>query len=262
MSVLIGSDPEFFVGNEGKIISVIGLLGGTKEAPLPVEFGALQEDNVLAEINISPAASCQEFIQNLRTVRAQLDARLHPYTSIVQSSHFFEEEELLKSGTKAFEFGCDPDFNCWNMSVNPTPEAFTLMRTAGGHVHIGYDDPEPTTSFKIAQMCDVLLGIPSVLLDNDMDRRNMYGKAGSCRLKAYGVEYRTLSNFWLRDEIQTAWVYDQSVACVQRLPELEEILGYINGEEIQRIINEGDREAAEEVVHVLSIEMPGVPYVS
>lgn len=257
MSVLIGSDPEFFVGNGDKIISVIGLLGGSKEEPLPVKDGALQEDNVLAEINIHPATSCQEFMDNLRSVRAQLDSRLHPYKSVVKSSHFFEEEVLL-SHPKALEFGCDPDYNCWTGEPNQSPDAMTYLRTAGGHIHIGYDNPEPDKSFRVAQMCDVFLGIPSVLLDDDRDRRNLYGKAGACRIKAYGVEYRTLSNFWLKDEALIAWAYEQAMECVNRFDELESILEYISGAEVQDIINTGDRDRAEQVIADIAINLPGV----
>jgi hypothetical protein len=32
--------------------------------------------------------------------------------------------------------------------------------------------------------------------DGTSVRRSLYGKAGCCRLKPYGVEYRTVSNFW------------------------------------------------------------------
>jgi len=40
---------------------------------------------------------------------------------------------------------------------------------------------------------DVLLGLPSVLIDPDRKRRSLYGKAGCFRLCPYGFEYRVLS---------------------------------------------------------------------
>jgi hypothetical protein len=43
---------------------------------------------------------------------------------------------------------------------------------------------------------DKMVGIPSLELDNDTTRRQLYGKAGECRYKQVGsliiIEYRTL----------------------------------------------------------------------
>jgi hypothetical protein len=48
---------------------------------------------------------------------------------------------------------------------------------------------------------DIVVGNTCVLIDRDpanIERRKVYGKAGEHRIKDYGIEYRTLSNFWLR----------------------------------------------------------------
>jgi len=58
----IGADPEVFITNEkGDIISGIGLIGGTKKEPRKVSCGAVQEDNVLGEFNITAASSRSAF---------------------------------------------------------------------------------------------------------------------------------------------------------------------------------------------------------
>ncbi len=44
---------------------------------------------------------------------------------------------------------------------------------------------------------DAVLGIPAILLDDGLLRKQLYGKAGAFRPKEYGVEYRSLSNFWV-----------------------------------------------------------------
>ena len=38
---------------------------------------------------------------------------------------------------------------------------------------------------------DLFLGVPSILIDPDTERRKMYGKAGDYRLKEYGRRNKT-----------------------------------------------------------------------
>lgn len=55
---------------------------------------------------------------------------------------------------------------------------------------------------KLVYLMDVFVGNTCVLLDRDpnaAERRENYGRAGECRFPKHGVEYRTTSNFWLRD---------------------------------------------------------------
>lgn len=49
----------------------------------------------------------------------------------------------------------------------------------------------------VVKAMDLFLGVPSVLMDEGEERKQLYGKAGAHRPKPYGVEYRTLSNFWI-----------------------------------------------------------------
>ncbi len=41
--------------------------------------------------------------------------------------------------------------------------------------------------------------MPAIILDKDKVRTRNYGKPGNFRPKPYGMEYRTLSNFWIND---------------------------------------------------------------
>ena len=102
-------------------------------------------------------------------------------------------------------------------------------------------------------MCDILLGLPSVLLDPDERRKQLYGKAGAMRFKKYGAEYRTLSNFWLFSDDLIEWAYKGGVAAYERLEELAGMEDFIGADKIQHIINSGDKFEAEAACKVLGV---------
>ena len=75
------------------------------------------------------------------------------------------------------------------------------MITKLDHIHIGYTNPDPETSCMLMRYMDLACGIPSVLYDDDIYRRTLYGQAGCFRLPEYGLEARTLSSFMLNDDL-------------------------------------------------------------
>lgn len=254
--ISIGTDPEVFITNNNQVVSAIGLIGGTKKKPYLVNEGGLQEDNVLAEFNIDPCFNEDEFSDRIDKVLHQLEERIgENYSTLIKPSHIFDESIFLDE--KALSFGCNPDINCWSKKANKAPNgAKTTLRTAGGHVHIGYDSPKPLISFKIAQSCDIYLGIPSVLLDKDVRRRELYGKAGACRIKRYGVEYRTLSNFWLKNDQLKKWVFRNSVKACKNYNIVDDILQNYSVSDIQNIINNSEEEEAKKIILSYNLEVP------
>lgn len=245
----LGCDPEiFFVDQQKTLRSVIGKVGGSKDAPMPlIDLGegfAVQEDNVAAEFNIPPASSAQEFSESVTKtlnfliagVRESYGFELSPL-----SAGDFPDEDLQHP--KAQEFGCDPDFNAWTGKRNPKPRAPNpRLRTCGGHIHLGYTTDiqgnRAEHGKKIIRAMDLFLGVPSILMDKGELRKQLYGAAGAYRPKPYGVEYRTLSNFWIMSPRLCQWAFDNTQKAVQavdaQLP-LEEdkelILAAINGNE-------------------------------
>lgn len=263
--VSIGTDPEVFLAENNAIISAIGLVGGSKTDPLKVDGGALQEDNVLAEFNIDPATDADQFVRNIRHVMEQLQAKVGPKRSLViQSSHEFTREFLNAAGPKALEFGCDPDYSAYTLNVNDSPDSASTLRTAGGHVHACFNVQDPHIDpFKAALMMDLHLGVPSILLDGDTRRRELYGKAGACRPKlrevgdAYdGVEYRSLSNFWLKSDDLIRWVYQNTADAINSMNTFTQMLKIVPPEAIRETINSGDRDLAQEIVDTLGIRLP------
>ena len=101
---------------------------------------------------------------------------------------------------------------------------------------------EPTTwtnwqeRFSVVAEC-----VYTVVWDTDDQRRQLYGKAGAFREQPHGVEYRTLSNFWIFSKDLISEVYDRIQAAINH-PLIE-----TNSEEgklIQQIINTNDKLSA------------------
>lgn len=258
-NVKIGADIEVFLKDaSGKYISAIGLIGGTKDNPrsLGIEGHAVQEDNVAAEFNIPPARTAKEFIDNINTSLIGLLNLLPSNLSIdLHSSATFDDDQLIPAMAK--EFGCSPDYNAYTLAENKKPclKDEPNLRCIGGHIHVGYDNPSMTTNVDIIHQLDFLLGIPSLVLDDDTNRRKLYGKAGSFRPKPYGVEFRTLSSFWIAENGTMEWIFNAVQEAVERINN-DNLLTSLCKEKVQQCINGGNTEMAKQFVNVYKIAVP------
>ena len=228
MHVSIGADPEFFVSYKGKLVSAYGLVPGTKDSPFRVKNGAIQVDGMALEINISPAFSSEEFVKNILSVMKQLKERIPNHKFLLEAAVHFKEEYLKEQPEAARMLGCNPDFNAYTNKINPSPNADQTLRTAAGHIHIGWCEGADVQDAEHIGMCiqlvkqlDLFLGVPSIIWDTCIERRALYGRAGAFRPKPYGVEYRVLSNAWLSSEYRMGWVYTQTLIAVNLLCEGE-----------------------------------------
>lgn len=241
---LIGADPELFLADgAGALVSVIEKIGGTKTDPLALPIGegfAVQEDNVAVEFNIPPADSEDTFQENISKAMSFLSDFFHRqhglhFTPISAAS--FPKEQL--NHPKAFEFGCDPDYCAWTRKENPRPKVDDpCLRSAGGHVHIGFKGTKQD-KINLIKCLDLYSGVASVLMDSGELRKQLYGKAGAMRFKNYGVEYRTLSNFWVFKPELVKWVWRQTNRAMDALPNIEQInadsdfiIGAINNNDV------------------------------
>jgi len=255
----IGADPEVFVRStkSGEVLSAIGILGGTKAEPREVEKGALQEDNVLAEFNIHPAANSEEFYRNIRTVMYQLtdDLTKHELEPYVIASHEYTKPYLKSLGGQALRFGCDPDYNAWTGEVNEKPNPYTCLRSAGGHVHISYTNPTPARSYAIVRAFECFKGLKMLFEDPDQRRRELYGKSGACRIKPYGVEIRSPSNYWLNTERSIKAMFDAAVHAEAHADIIDDLLKRIGVHpfHVQDAINTSDKDKAEYILGKLGV---------
>ena len=255
----IGADPEVFVLNTtmNEIISVEGLIRdengrGTKENPLEFEKGfSLQEDNILAEYNIPPCKTKQEWLDAHEFGLATINLVLPDDCCYIIES-YFEMDWLYLQSEQALVAGCQSDYNAYSLDVNPGVDLNkTNARCAGGHVHIGFNDlleVNDDNIIKFVKALDLYLGIPSLLLDNDNKRRKLYGKAGCFRDKEFGLEYRVLSNFWLKTPELQEWVFDMVHLAYENMDNLP-----FDEELIELTINNNDLDSAHVIVENLNI---------
>lgn len=263
----IGTDPEFFLKKDGNFVSAIPLIGdeenGTKYNPIKMPCGAtIQRDNVAVEIATVPVASADEFVHSIHTAMAGMRAMIpSEYEIAIVPSALFPESEL--EHPEAMEFGCDPDFNAWTYKQNKIATCFSSnLRTCGAHVHVSHPFLESMDNkIRMIRMMDVYLGLYFTIHDNSEEairRRNLYGKAGAYRPTLYpngdhGVEYRTLSNYWIKNDNNIHLIYGLTSFALHDVivnydQELIRILG--GPEKIQTVINNGLVNEAKQMMEV------------
>lgn len=263
LDILIGADPENFIMQDGVFKSAYGLIPGDKETPFPVKNGAVQVDGMALEFNIDPAATEEEFVYNVNSVLSQLKEMVPEYRVLAVPVATFDPDYMKAQPEKATELGCTPDYNAYTHMENERPNGAVNFRTGAGHIHIGwtnkasiYSDDHLALCELVVKQMDVLLGIPSLLFDDSVQRRELYGKAGAYRPKSYGVEYRVLSNVWVGSESLTRWVYRTTLKAMRELEAGNHIFEQV--ENVQHIINTSDVEAAKEICLKLGLEIPEV----
>lgn len=259
--LLLGADPELFVKQEGKFKSAHNLIRGHKYEPYSVRGGAVQVDGMALEFNIQPASNKNEFITFTNDVLRELRKMVPSEFEIVtEATAEFDPEYMEQQPENAKELGCNPDFNAYTELMNEPPDQHPTMRTAAGHLHFGW------TSYKdfmadvlhfqeccqLVRHLDFFLGVPSILMDNNTKRREMYGGPGAFRPKPYGAEYRTLSNFWLKSKALMEWAYDNSYLAWERYCKGDRPFDKF-GPLAKEIIDNNDTKQAEKLCKKLAI---------
>lgn len=226
-NVTLGCDPEFFfTGSKGettgaeKVLPKDGITytRGTDARHLDGMHTAIGDtsriviDGVQAELNPRPNP-CRANLGNeigacFRSLKKTLEDKgmKVSFAPVVKVSR--KEMNSLSDQSKIF--GCAPSTNVYakesESKILVDPKKY-LKRSAGGHVHLGAERgcDAIVKALKnvevLVPMLDAIVGNTCVLIDrdpNNAERRKNYGRAGEHRVKEYGMEYRTLSNFWLQ----------------------------------------------------------------
>ena len=119
--------------------------------------------------------TADEYVKHINHVKDYLDvvAKSHGYKLSTKASG--EINPIYLDSEEAQTFGCEPDFNVYLKDMNIPPNTDTNLRCVGGHVHIGYPEPDFEKSERIVKMFDIFVTLPSLLIDTDERRRELYG---------------------------------------------------------------------------------------
>jgi hypothetical protein len=216
-------------------------------------------DNVAVEFGVPPATNVDDFVHYVTTAIADLNEYLPDNLELIctPSAHFPDYELNHK---EARAFGCEPDYNAWDEDINEPPEgaAEGTFRSCGGHEHVGSELLQDIQSkIEFTKLMDCMHGYVATKLDDSDEaiaRRFLYGKAGCYRPTDYGVEYRTMSNFWCKDEKLMKLIYhltDDALHVFENNMH-NELIDELGGEDqIRGVIDSGDSEMASEMINTV-----------
>lgn len=267
--LMLGCDPEFFFKKDGEII------GSEKVIPeaglVNFDSGNLVRDGVQAELNPKAMYCRAQLAGNIRQIFMDLDRHLQSRVGV--SVDFSQVVEVSKSemeslGEKSQTFGCAASKNAHLKTLDKIskigvdPKVY-MKRSAGGHIHLGmdYGYSQRPLGYAVARdpaimipILDIILGNTCVLLDRhegNKERRKVYGRAGEYRTPAHGLEYRTLSNFWLRSPVLMSFVMGMARLAVQIVvestdtdPLYKELMALVDMRDIEKAINNNDYDLA------------------
>lgn len=259
LNPLVGADIELFLLHraQNEIVSAEGYVPGTKHEPFNFDPSnkhfAVSLDNVAAEFCIPPVSDKEAWIAYLNKSIGYLNASLpEELCTVAQPAAILADKYLQTDNAKLF--GCDPDYCVWTKSMNERPNAENSnLRSAGGHIHIGYDDPNMDVNEALVKAMDLCVGVPSVIQEPDNERKLLYGKAGCFRWKDYGVEYRTVSNYYLQSQALMEWAFDATMRAIDMVSNDEDI-DYM-GSEIRYAIDANDKDLAHRLVRQFNLQL-------
>ena len=263
----IGTDPEFFLEKGEELVSSQSAkIQGTKHEPVALKNGGtIQRDNVAVEFATVPAKDGDDFVAKVKSCLVDTYSMLpEGHELIVEPSATFDQVHL--TDPEAQEFGCDPDFNAYTVAMNEKPWCGDSgFRSCGAHIHVGClgADGKPIKGLEFLlefggkilaiKSMDLFHGTISAVLDNSdaaVKRRELYGKAGAHRPTDYGVEYRVLSNYWMKSPelvmLMDALTRDAMALIVN--DKLQKILDVVGEDELQSVINNGQVVEAQKIV--------------
>lgn len=247
LSFTIGSDPEVFVGKEGKVIPAWKFL--RCKAEVGNAYNTPYWDGFQAEFTLQPQNCCEYLTDNFR--KGLLELRKHG-DIILDSVIDVPKATLTRAAASHVELGCNPSMNAYNAIGAPVVNGRELdVRFAGMHMHFGYGGRK-FDAVKMVKALDKVLGVTLTAIGSGKDnpiRRMYYGLAGEYRLPKHGLEYRVPGSWVMTHPALIHLSFDLArwTLGLEEFGQLDD-----NWEadeaEVQQIINQGDFVAARKVL--------------
>lgn len=192
----LGYDAEFFLRGGRGYIPAERVLRGTKGHAAVLGPGVVgHPDNIMAEIASAGPFHHENLMERITHDFDVLRKHVAP-VEVQITAGITVTEEFLAAAELAKEIGCDVDFQNGAPRDPITTESIGTSRYAGGHLH--FDTSRDIPPDYCASVCDIMLAVPLIAMgERQGGRRGTYGLPGLYRPKEYGLEYRTLSNYWV-----------------------------------------------------------------
>jgi len=189
---------------------------GNKESPTKVGDMYYSNDGVSVECAITPSDTKRDFTLKIAAGKHQMLSMVNQQApNAVYSDSVVVCPRVLSDYAKIA--GCMPSYDVYkNISVSPKANLVNY-RTIGGHLHIDLDDRSISSVKRFTRILDLVVGLRLTFMNEEglhqeKRRRALYGKAGEIRLKPYGLEYRTLSSWWVaNDHSGLVWDFNSTM---------------------------------------------------
>lgn len=233
----LGADPEMFVFAKNKLVPAFTFLP-PKGKDVKLYWDGFQAEWKYDHHGNQCLNTLVHFTrENLMALQAKArEADKNARLSLVNVVRV-PKDLLVHSEGQHVELGCMPSYNAYGLRGEDVPNPRTLpFRFAGGHMHFGSWNRKPQYK-RIVETLDRILGVWAVGAARHIDnpvRRKYYGLPGEFRkpmydikgydfasgktyvaYQVYGVEYRTLSNFWLASPGIMQLTWDLGRMCVR-----------------------------------------------
>jgi hypothetical protein len=263
----MGCDPEIFIRGKEAVFPAWLMLpsklkvGQQNELYLKGTSGERAYafwDGVQAELVVPPATCLQTLSGNIHAGLNQLHNKIQGFRDTMR----LVPDSVVKVGAKRMAeatdeqaaLQCDPSENIYGMAGQAIPDTRAMRyRFAGGHIHFGIGPANRKNGLieRYVRMLDRMLGVWAVGVAAQYDkplRRKYYGLAGQYRLPSHGLEYRTLSNFWLIDPAVYHATFEMARAAIGMVWSNLDQYWIGDDEETTEVINKMDVQEARKIV--------------
>ena len=134
----------------------------------------------------------------------------------ITPAQLFKKKQLLTE--QALVSGCSSSYDAWSLRRHT---GFDLTKTnwrfASGDIHMSWPNPKDYGRYSrinVARFADLFFGCAEVAYTTPTERNKYYGIGGLHRPTPYGVEYKSVGNWWMVNEKRMRWAYTTALNAI------------------------------------------------